>query len=875
MLKIVDIFQCDMGSVKADRKDRFIKDSALYTVGGQHPLPALVVTVAATHAGLMTRNKAFYKPDVMRAHLETFVKPYPKPVQVHHSDHVDPVGRVRATRYVDISNTYANQLRDFTKRFGSKTFIDAAVATEKGFDQVKWVLKNLQSTNGYKGLGYGELDLHITDSDTAKKILDERYLTVSVGFSTTEAYCSECKQDWAGSEGPCEHTPGQKMEDGTPMVLIPSNFLYEEVSWVNNPADPHAQVINIVKTGTPSFETVSATDAELHDLAIVPILLGVSGEGIYRLDSYKDVDVTRAQEILNVAKKTDSTQVDSAPELIEDDGVQFPKEAEVLLADAKRENWVTTETDGHMHRAIIDPVTGNGSTDWLSDHSHSIMNKVLEPNRVYDNGDEGEKEMPHVHALDKKIAPLTDNTTLDATEVEAGSCPDCNNSEMDCTCDKGLMCRGCKHLMSECACEDSICEKCAKKKKKKGSDMPHDTSSSCACEPIEPVIEDEVDITDEVIKSEDFYDKFIAPILVELEAGDATLTAEQRKGLKSNTFCGPDRSFPCPDCAHVTAARRLIGRYKGPGKKSTILACVNRKAKSMGCDKSKNAFEPLDVTLVDPKDATKEIKVRISNVDDIQVVVNTLDAEVYTVNKDKLHEVGKLLGMTPEQVDSYSKTGVAEGNETTPLEEAIAVNETKVTLEINELYADNLVKELISMDEDKRNSLVQMIRDKFIEAGLFPNYDDEYNQLIDEIDELNQKLARVTVANRDLYAAKQHLLAETIVQLKESLKKEGFDELDEAARVVKVSELTVRSIDSLNDTLQDLTSEIAGAKTTQPELDTVAGLPGSLELKEPDTKTVTEGSKVSFDTVALRDLDPQTYQLTRKLLDAFGGTPRK
>lgn len=824
MLKIVDIFQCDMGSVKTDRKDRFMKDSALYTVGGQHPLPALIVTVAATHAGLMTRNKAFYKPDVMRAHLETFVKPYPKPVQVHHSDHVDPVGRVRATRYVDISNTYVNQLKDFTKRFGSKTFLDAAVATEKGFDQVKWVLKNLQSTNGYKGLGYGELDLHITDSDTAKKILDERYLTVSVGFSTTEAYCSECKQDWAGSEGPCEHTPGQKMEDGTPMVLIPSNFLYEEVSWVNNPADPHAQVINVVKTGTPSFETVSATDAELHDLAIIPILLGVSGEGIYRLDSYKDVDVTRAQEILNVTKKTDSTQVDSAPELIEEDGAQFPKETETLLADAKRENWVTTESDGHMHRAIIDPVTGNGSTDYLSDHSHSIMNKVLEPNHIYDNDSEGEKEMPHIHALDKKIAPLTDGATIDATETETeaevASCPDCSHTELDCTCDKGLMCRGCKSLMSECACE------------------------------------------------KDMYS------LYEL-ADELRLTTEQLAELPATAFYDKvNRRFPCPDCAHIAAARNMLATYTG-NDKTKIMAFMNRKAKALDCNKSKNSFEPLDIALVDPKDETKEIKVRISNVDDIQVVVNTLDAEVYTVNKDKLHEVGKLLGMTPEQVDSYSKTGVAEGNEATPLEVAIAVNEAKVTLEINELYADNLVKELKSMDEDKRNNLVQMIRDKFIEAGLFPNYDDEYNQLIDEIDELNQKLARVTTANRDLYAAKQVLLAETIVQLKESLKKEGFDELDEAARVVKVSELTVRSIDSLNDTLQDLTSEIAGAKTTQPELDTVAGLPGSLELKEPDTKTVPEGSKISFDTVALRDLDPQTYQLTRKLLDAFGGTPRK
>lgn len=45
--------------------------------------------------------------------------------------------------------------------------------------------------------------------------------------------------------------------------------------------------------------------------------------------------------------------------------------------------------------------------------------------------------------------------------------------------------------------------------------------------------------------------------------------------------------------SHVTAARRLIGRYKGPGDKTSILACVSRKAKAMGCaGGSKDAIVP-------------------------------------------------------------------------------------------------------------------------------------------------------------------------------------------------------------------------------------------------------------------------------------------
>lgn len=83
-------------------------------------------------------------------------------------------------------------------------------------------------------------------------------------------------------------------------------------------------------------------------------------------------------------------------------------------------------------------------------------------------------------------------------------------------------------------------------------------------------------------------------IVPNMDPHDAKLSASKRKNLSSSTFCGPNRSFPVPDCAHVTAARRLIGRYKGPGNKSAILACINRKAKSLGCDKGKDSIDDRD-----------------------------------------------------------------------------------------------------------------------------------------------------------------------------------------------------------------------------------------------------------------------------------------
>lgn len=99
-------------------------------------------------------------------------------------------------------------------------------------------------------------------------------------------------------------------------------------------------------------------------------------------------------------------------------------------------------------------------------------------------------------------------------------------------------------------------------------------------------------VTDELEMFEQLCDyRYLALELEEMGFNDATLSSAQRKKLASKSFCGPDRSFPVPDCAHVRAARRLIGRYKGPGDKTRILGCVNKKAKALGCDKGKDMLE--------------------------------------------------------------------------------------------------------------------------------------------------------------------------------------------------------------------------------------------------------------------------------------------
>jgi hypothetical protein len=68
------------------------------------------------------------------------------------------------------------------------------------------------------------------------------------------------------------------------------------------------------------------------------------------------------------------------------------------------------------------------------------------------------------------------------------------------------------------------------------------------------------------------------------------LTTKDRKKLKSTTFCGPDRSFPVPDCQHVATAKAYLKRSKfSTATKKRIAACINRKSKELGCKPGKPA----------------------------------------------------------------------------------------------------------------------------------------------------------------------------------------------------------------------------------------------------------------------------------------------
>lgn len=250
LLEIKDTFAIKDISYKGTLE---IRDAA-----GTLTLPkskALMVSVKATHSGIVTKNNMFYHPYEMAMGARTMTDKYNKKVlRQHGMETAEPIGFISGAQYIDLSaalqglsitNTLKRNaiIADYTK--GRANWVDSIEFAKK--------IINMKKPEDYEGLGYILADLYLPDSEFAKKVLDGVYESVSVGFMTDGAVCSICKTDWMKYDM-CEHQPGREYavdeeDENSPkekMVLIAGNFFYKEISFVNNPADENANVVNIV-----------------------------------------------------------------------------------------------------------------------------------------------------------------------------------------------------------------------------------------------------------------------------------------------------------------------------------------------------------------------------------------------------------------------------------------------------------------------------------------------------------------------------------------------------------------------------------------------------------------------------------------------------
>ena len=183
------------------------------------------VKIEATHAGIVNGNKKFYLPVGMKNGTDSFVANYKKPVTINHDPYASPLGRVAEAAYVKYGlDSTIDNLRPNGK-------IDL-----KFIDKInKFVKSSTYRDSAYKGLGHIELVAEISDEDGIQKILDGRYLTVSIGGGSNAMYCSICGVD--NKRHSCDHYPGIIYDEQECFFISGDIMYFDHVSYVNSPAD--------------------------------------------------------------------------------------------------------------------------------------------------------------------------------------------------------------------------------------------------------------------------------------------------------------------------------------------------------------------------------------------------------------------------------------------------------------------------------------------------------------------------------------------------------------------------------------------------------------------------------------------------------------
>lgn len=173
---------------------------------GLEKVKALHIKIEAIHAG-KTKNNTFYPSDKLKGDpllssgVHSWVYPYNKPMLTHHNQHDgEPIGRVIEAQY-------------------------------DGY-----------SKSGREGI---LVTAEIVDKEAMEKVLDGRYHTVSIGAETDGALCSICGKDII-KDGFCGHWPGETY-DGEKAFMLVGNVWFQELSFVNVPADQDAMVVSINK----------------------------------------------------------------------------------------------------------------------------------------------------------------------------------------------------------------------------------------------------------------------------------------------------------------------------------------------------------------------------------------------------------------------------------------------------------------------------------------------------------------------------------------------------------------------------------------------------------------------------------------------------
>jgi hypothetical protein len=726
---------------------------------------SLLVRVEATHAGIINGNHRFYRPDRMQDSVSTWTDGFAKPVLAHHQEDSDALGRVLRAKYQDLSYKYA---QDYPIVRSTLFYNTDAKERFNLFESVDWIAEHLMSFDDYRGLGFIELGLNITNPDAIRKVLNDEYLTVSVGFDTDQAFCSVCHQDWAEDDR-CEHKLGTRV-DGKKAFLISGYFDYHEMSYINFPADPFAGTID-----------KGRLEDNLNRVFFLGLPVREQATVLGRISDQKCIDAISYESDIQVVPAKDSLMSDKLKQFLEELGKpELTKEKALEIRDAATAITPEGTEEIKLHKRVV-----------------STARAIIRKNGWGETKDTLTKEQ-----VEAKVASIVD------------------------------MLRN----MSKEARPNYIAQVAAQAKEVGVEFTPPNLDEIEEAD--EWKLEDLPEDEREYFKDPDkLYELLAAEIDAavadgELEAEavkDAKLSTSARKKLKSGTFCGPNRSFPVPDCAHVVAARRLIGRYKGGGSKERILACVSRKASALGCGGgSKKAGDEKSLE------------------DTVKSLHGWKDSDVTNAALPHLKELDGL-HKKAEDSDKYLLHSATQ-----------AMLEHWSSLRQFEYYRTKLA-------EDKDYIVIPKSEHEALQDGVV-----KAENALQE-----QKTAADTWQNtsESLVAKLKKTKAAQIVMFRILTGEKGYQNLDTETVKGKIEELTKRTVGSLDDALADIFDKLAGFEVTSP-----TAQPAAKEVndnaqppQESDGKPAEKKPDPQMDPVLENTRDPQLRAL-RVAYNALGST---
>lgn len=544
MKRLIRLHDMYSGASIAQHRDSYLRllDANAEAVSG------LRVKIRATNSGCIVNGRV-YKGIHMREAVDTWLKPYPRPILVHHADGggmfgpdpVDPKGRVESAEFIQV-------------RKG------------RGFEN-DW---KSPAKDGGMGSGYIEVIANITDADAIQKILDGRYLTVSSSQTTNEMTCSICGQDWFKDY--CEHSPGNTYEievgKGKNKKTreyfcygICGPLVYRELSFVNVPAQVNAQVLGVLE---PDAQDNLNMLSYSRDNAVMGMALcDAEGNIITDLMNEKDLEMGKEKKVIvGVPSDLDAEDQDDledqaddnadddnqnvdepTPESQDDDADDKDEPVEPATADSDDSDDDSQDSEvGMSDRDFAIAFTAKSIKDnglWLGKDESSL---------VFDGETESVEIDGVTHSHLAVLQKTEDGKIVGRTYATIGDAEDHD------------------HVIEG----DFLNEGVAKGESRDASGGANHTHTF-------ELAEDEDELDDEVIES----------LVKELEADSEEapkLSAAQREKLEGKDFCGPNHSFPVSDEEHVIAARTLIPRYKSDAAtKARVMSSVERKADKMGC----------------------------------------------------------------------------------------------------------------------------------------------------------------------------------------------------------------------------------------------------------------------------------------------------